>query len=100
MVESIYFLQPAWCGTHPAGLWPEQDFQSVTRATAFQAVACHLAARLNITLPGVDQQTAESLVNAGSNICPYSLATKGNVEVEYNVVMSDLAAGAGRPQHA
>ena len=41
MVESIYFLQPAWCGIHPAGLWPEQDFQSVTRATAFQAVVCH-----------------------------------------------------------
>jgi Ohr subfamily peroxiredoxin len=60
----------------------------------------HLAARLNVTLPGVDQQTGESLVNAASDICPYSLATKGNVEVEYNVVMSSLAAGAGRPQHA
>jgi hypothetical protein len=43
MVESIYFLQPAWCGIHPAGLWPEQDFQSVTRATAFQAVVCPFA---------------------------------------------------------
>ncbi len=31
MVESIYFLKPAWCGTHPAGLWPEQDLQSVTQ---------------------------------------------------------------------
>jgi len=41
MVESIYFLKPAWCGTHPAGLWPEQDLQSVTPATAFQAVVCH-----------------------------------------------------------
>ncbi len=36
MVESIYFLKPAWCGTHPAGLWPEQDLQSVTPATAFR----------------------------------------------------------------
>src|SRR5580693_2339636 len=36
MVESIYFLKPAWCGTHLAGLWPEQDFQSVTVATAFR----------------------------------------------------------------
>jgi len=41
MVESIYFLKPAWCGTHPAGLWPEQDLHSVTPATAFQAVVCH-----------------------------------------------------------
>ena len=36
MVEAIYFLKPAWCGTHHAGLWPEQDFQSVTKATAFR----------------------------------------------------------------
>ena len=38
MVESIYFLKPAWCGDHRAGLWPEQDLQSVIVATAFQAV--------------------------------------------------------------
>src|ERR1700684_2011034 len=36
MCESIYFLKPAWCGTHRAGLLPEQDFQSVTVATAFR----------------------------------------------------------------
>jgi hypothetical protein len=36
MVKSIYFLKPAWCGIHPAGLWPEQDFQSVTRAAALR----------------------------------------------------------------
>jgi len=36
MVESIYFLKPAWCGTHFAGLWPEQGLQPVTRATAFR----------------------------------------------------------------
>src|SRR5580700_9955980 len=36
MVESIYFLKPAWCGTHLAGLWPEQGLQPVTRATAFR----------------------------------------------------------------
>ncbi len=36
MVESIYFLKPAWCGTHFAGLWPEQGFQPVIRATALR----------------------------------------------------------------
>lgn len=55
----------------------------------------HLAARLNVTLPGLDQQTAESLVNAASNICPYSLATKGNIDVAYSAVMSDRAVVAG-----
>jgi hypothetical protein len=36
MVESIYFLKPAWCGDHLAGLRPEQGFQPVTRAVAFR----------------------------------------------------------------
>jgi len=36
MVESVYFFKPAWCGTHLAGLWPEQGLQPVTRATAFR----------------------------------------------------------------
>jgi len=36
MVKPIYFLKPAWCGTHFAGLWPEQGLQPVTRATALR----------------------------------------------------------------
>jgi hypothetical protein len=38
MVESIYFLKPARCGTHLAGLWPEQGLQPVTNAAALRAV--------------------------------------------------------------
>src|ERR1035438_617079 len=34
MVESIYFLKPAWCDL--AGLRPEQGLQPVTRATALR----------------------------------------------------------------
>src|ERR1700691_5281964 len=36
MVESIYFLKPAWCGTPCAGLWPEQGLQPVRKAFAFR----------------------------------------------------------------
>ena len=46
----------------------------------------NLAARLNVSLPGMERQTAESLVEAASHVCPYSLATAGNIEVNYNVV--------------
>ena len=60
----------------------------------------HLAARLNVNLLGLDQQTAESLVEAASHICPYSLATKGNIDVKYNVIMSDASVRAGQTQHA
>jgi lipoyl-dependent peroxiredoxin len=45
-----------------------------------------LQARLNIHLPGLDHAVAQSLVDTASNICPYSKAVKGNVNVEYNVI--------------
>ena len=45
-----------------------------------------LAARLNVSLPGLDRKTAQELVDAAHQTCPYSRATRGNVEVTLNVV--------------
>lgn len=45
-----------------------------------------LRARHNVRLPGVDREVAERLVKAGHETCPYSKATRGNVEVETNVL--------------
>jgi osmotically inducible protein OsmC len=45
-----------------------------------------LAARLNISLPGMDRQAAQALVDAAHQVCPYSRATRGNVDVTLNVV--------------
>ncbi len=46
-----------------------------------------LRARLNVHLPGVDREVAQSLVNAAhENTCPYSKATRGNIEVTINLV--------------
>ena len=45
-----------------------------------------LAARLNISIPGVDRETAMALAKAGEETCPYSKAIKGNVEVEINLL--------------
>jgi osmotically inducible protein OsmC len=53
--------------------------------------AYHLAARLNVNLPGMDQEAAQSLVEAASHVCPYSLATSGNIDVKYNVITSEPA---------
>jgi osmotically inducible protein OsmC len=36
---------------------------------------------LTVTLPGLSQQEAEALVHAADEICPYSNAVRGNVEV-------------------
>lgn len=45
-----------------------------------------LSARLNVSLPGVDRETAKTLVQEAHEICPYSKATRGNIEVGINLV--------------
>ncbi|KEO74069.1 organic hydroperoxide resistance protein [Anditalea andensis] len=41
-----------------------------------------LSVTLEVKVPGVDQQTAEQLVASAHKVCPYSNATRGNIEVE------------------
>jgi Ohr subfamily peroxiredoxin len=41
-----------------------------------------LKVKLEVSLPGVDKATAETITERGHFICPYSNATKGNIEVE------------------
>jgi osmotically inducible protein OsmC len=45
-----------------------------------------LRARLNVRVPGVELETAKALVEEAHQICPYSKATRGNIEVAINVV--------------
>lgn len=41
-----------------------------------------LAVRLEISLPGVQRDVAQDLVEQAHQVCPYSNATRGNVAVE------------------
>lgn len=45
-----------------------------------------LQARLNVSLPGVDADVARQLVDAAHQTCPYSKATRGNIDVTINLV--------------
>jgi osmotically inducible protein OsmC len=45
-----------------------------------------LAARLDVSLPGLDREVAQALIQAAHAICPYSKATHGNIAVETNLV--------------
>ena len=45
-----------------------------------------LRARLNVSLPGLERQVAQSILEAAHQTCPYSKATRGNIEVEINLV--------------
>ncbi|UAY53943.1 Ohr family peroxiredoxin [Arachidicoccus terrestris] len=46
-----------------------------------------LQARLNVVLPGLNADQAGQLVTAAHNSCPYSKATKGNMNVQINIVV-------------
>lgn len=45
-----------------------------------------IAVKLDVLVKGVDRETATSLVEAAHGACPYSRATRGNIEVELNVL--------------
>ena len=40
-----------------------------------------IAGRLNISLPGMDKAQAQELVDTAHQVCPYSNATRGNIDV-------------------
>ena len=46
----------------------------------------YLQARLNVSLPGLDREVAQSLVEAAHQTCPYSKATRGNINVIFNLI--------------
>lgn len=48
--------------------------------------AFFLQARLNVSLPGLKREVAQALVDSAHQNCPYSKATRGNVDVTINLV--------------
>jgi Ohr subfamily peroxiredoxin len=44
-----------------------------------------IQAALKVHLPGMDRAAAEQLVQAAHQVCPYSNATRGNIDVDLQV---------------
>ena len=65
----------------PAGLAVDAEVDLGTAGDAY-----FLQARLNVSLPGLDGTTARSIVDAAHQLCPYSKLTRGNINVEINLV--------------
>ena len=53
-----------------------------------------IQARLNVSLPGIDRETAQKIVDGAHLECPYSKATHGNINVVTEVMTESLAHGA------
>jgi len=45
-----------------------------------------IAVRLDVALPGVDKSIAKDLIDSAHQVCPYSNATRGNIDVKLNLV--------------
>ncbi|EWC61568.1 Organic hydroperoxide resistance protein [Actinokineospora spheciospongiae] len=44
-----------------------------------------LEVALEVTIPGLDRDTAQDLVEKAHQVCPYSNATRGNIDVQLTV---------------
>ena len=65
----------------PAGLAVDAEVDLCNADGAY-----FLQARLNVHLPGIDQDTARKLVDTAHQTCPYSKATRGNIDVDINLI--------------
>ena len=45
----------------------------------------HVGVRLTLNAPELDRETAEKLLHAAHEVCPYSKATRGNIDVVLKV---------------
>ncbi|PRG55092.1 organic hydroperoxide resistance protein [Burkholderia multivorans] len=48
--------------------------------------AYFLQARLNVSAPGLDRNVVQQIVDTAHQTCPYSKATRGNIDVEIHIV--------------
>ena len=71
---------PEAMGGHGGGTNPEQLF-AAGYAACFQSAL----GEFDVAIPGVDADTAQELADAAHQVCPYSNATRGNIEVTVKV---------------
>jgi osmotically inducible protein OsmC len=65
----------------PAGLAVDAEIDLNQANGAF-----FLRARLNVSVPGVEREQAQALIDTAHTICPYSKAVHGNIDVTTTLV--------------
>jgi Ohr subfamily peroxiredoxin len=51
-----------------------------------------IQARIDVRMPGVASDVADAIAHAAHDVCPYSKAVHGNIDVAMNVVVTDTVA--------
>jgi lipoyl-dependent peroxiredoxin len=75
-------------GTKGDGTNPEQLLAAGWSSCFLSAVKI-VAARLNVSLPGIDQETAQAIVEGAHQTCPYSKAMHSNINVVTRLVLGE-----------
>ena len=70
--------------TMPAGMAIDAEVDLCLANDAY-----FLRCRLNVSLPGLERDTARELIESGHRTCPYSKATRGNIDVLITLVEGD-----------
>jgi lipoyl-dependent peroxiredoxin len=91
--EQLFAVGYAACFHSALRLVARQDKVDVTDSSVGARVSIGqldsggfgLAVELEITLPNVDQQTAKQLAEKAHQVCPYSNATRNNIDVTLTV---------------
>ena len=65
---------------------PETPTIDATIDLLMDGTGLFLRAKLDVIVPGIDIELARELAHLAHQICPYSKATRGNIEVEVNVL--------------
>ena len=75
-------------GNGAVGTNPEQLFAAGYSACFIGAIETGfgIEVELKISLPGMERAAAEALVAAAHIVCPYSNATRGNIDVTLTIV--------------
>ncbi len=66
--------------TLPADLAVDAEVDLGTAGNAY-----FLQARLNVSVPGLERDVAQRIVDAAHQTCPYSKATRGNIDVDIRI---------------
>ena len=97
--EQLFAVGYAACFLEAVKLSGRQRGQRVDEANVDSEVellkddeGLRLAVALRVHLPGLDREQAQELVDAAHAQCPYSKATRGNVEVDLRVEDAPVAA--------
>lgn len=74
---------------HGVELSEDLSVSAVVKLGQTEKENLQLAVILDCYLPGVDVETGEKIINEAHEVCPYSRATRDNIDVTLNLMVDE-----------